>query len=260
MAGLFCFVLFSLQLSVCLWWHDYCRDDFPTLKFVVVIADLLAICLREEPFALSGGLAGLFGTTPCPAKLRDTQMHMLDEPFKPGLACHALIGLCKLFDADLLNTTLIAAQPASCRNLNAMVSACNMVLGSPAQAEAANQPLVTVENTRIDRCRQRPDGQSCAGISVPERSDARQLVQVTELHRRARGLATHSSIAACAAAEKLLKCDFSIPHLAQISKLRGGSISNRSTNLLRSLIAISFCTAGDVQLGCISAWRQFSAL
>ena len=24
---LFCFVLFSLQLSVCLWWHDYRRDD-----------------------------------------------------------------------------------------------------------------------------------------------------------------------------------------------------------------------------------------
>ena len=42
--GLFCFVLFSLQLSVCLWWHDYRRDDSPTLKFVVVIADLLAIC------------------------------------------------------------------------------------------------------------------------------------------------------------------------------------------------------------------------
>ena len=41
---LFCFVLFSLQLSVCLWWHDYRRDDFPTLKFGVVIADLLAIC------------------------------------------------------------------------------------------------------------------------------------------------------------------------------------------------------------------------
>ena len=41
---LFCFVLFSLQLSVCLWWHDYRRDDFPTLKFGVVMADLLAIC------------------------------------------------------------------------------------------------------------------------------------------------------------------------------------------------------------------------
>ena len=41
---LFCFVLFSLQLSVCLWWHDYRRDDFPTLKFGVVLADLLAIC------------------------------------------------------------------------------------------------------------------------------------------------------------------------------------------------------------------------
>ena len=41
---LFCFVLFALQLSVCLWWHDYRRDGFPTLKFVVVIADLLAIC------------------------------------------------------------------------------------------------------------------------------------------------------------------------------------------------------------------------
>ena len=41
---LFCFVLFSLQLSVCLWWHDYRRDVFPTLKFGVVMADLLAIC------------------------------------------------------------------------------------------------------------------------------------------------------------------------------------------------------------------------
>ena len=41
---LFCFVLISLQLLVCLWWHDYRRDDFPTLSFVVVIADLLAIC------------------------------------------------------------------------------------------------------------------------------------------------------------------------------------------------------------------------
>ena len=50
---LFCFVLFSLQLSVCLWWHDYHRDVFPTLKFVVVIADLARHLLREEPFALS---------------------------------------------------------------------------------------------------------------------------------------------------------------------------------------------------------------
>ena len=49
----FCFVLFALQLSVCLWWHDYRRDDFPTLKFVVVIADLARHSLREEPFALS---------------------------------------------------------------------------------------------------------------------------------------------------------------------------------------------------------------
>ena len=33
------------QLSVCLWWHDYRRGDFPTLKFVVLIAfELLAIC------------------------------------------------------------------------------------------------------------------------------------------------------------------------------------------------------------------------
>ena len=46
---LFCFVLFALQLSVCLWWHDYRRDDFPTLKFVVVMADLLAICLERSP-------------------------------------------------------------------------------------------------------------------------------------------------------------------------------------------------------------------
>ena len=41
--NLFCFVLFPLQLSVCLWWHDYRRDDFPTLKFGVVMADLLAL-------------------------------------------------------------------------------------------------------------------------------------------------------------------------------------------------------------------------
>ena len=41
----FCFfVLFVLQLSVCLWWHDYRRDVFPTLKFGLVMADLLAIC------------------------------------------------------------------------------------------------------------------------------------------------------------------------------------------------------------------------
>ena len=46
---LFCFVLFSLQLSVCLWWHDYRRDGFPTLKFVVVIADLLAIRRERSP-------------------------------------------------------------------------------------------------------------------------------------------------------------------------------------------------------------------
>jgi hypothetical protein len=39
----FCFVLFAMQLSVCLWWHDYRRDVFHTLKFVVVMADLLAI-------------------------------------------------------------------------------------------------------------------------------------------------------------------------------------------------------------------------
>ena len=29
---------FSLQLSVCLWRHDYCSNDYPTLKCVVVIA------------------------------------------------------------------------------------------------------------------------------------------------------------------------------------------------------------------------------
>ena len=50
---LFCFVLCSLQLSVCLWWHDYRRDDFPTLKFVVVMAGRPARdLLREEPLAL----------------------------------------------------------------------------------------------------------------------------------------------------------------------------------------------------------------
>ena len=43
-----CFVLLSLQLSVCLWWHDYRRDDFPTLEFRVVMADLLAIDLRQS--------------------------------------------------------------------------------------------------------------------------------------------------------------------------------------------------------------------
>ena len=46
----FCFVLFALQFSVCLWWHDCRRDDFPTLKVVVVMA---VRCMREEPFALS---------------------------------------------------------------------------------------------------------------------------------------------------------------------------------------------------------------
>ena len=51
---LFCFVLFALQLSMCLWWHDYRRDDFPTLKFGVVMADLLdRHSSREEPFALA---------------------------------------------------------------------------------------------------------------------------------------------------------------------------------------------------------------
>ena len=54
---LFCFVLFALQLSVRLWWHDYRRDDFPTLKFGVVIADLTRHLLREEPFALSAAPA-----------------------------------------------------------------------------------------------------------------------------------------------------------------------------------------------------------
>ena len=39
-----CFVLFSLQFSVCLWWHDYRRGDVPTRKYGVVMADLLAIC------------------------------------------------------------------------------------------------------------------------------------------------------------------------------------------------------------------------
>ena len=53
----FVFVLFSLQLSVCLWWHDYRRDDFPTLKFGVVMADLARHLLREEPFALSAAPA-----------------------------------------------------------------------------------------------------------------------------------------------------------------------------------------------------------
>jgi len=55
--ALFCFVLFALQLSVCLWWHDYRRDDFPTLKFGVVMADLARHLLREEPFALSAAPA-----------------------------------------------------------------------------------------------------------------------------------------------------------------------------------------------------------
>ena len=55
--SLLSFVLFALQLSVCLWWHDYRRDDFPTLKFGVVIADLARHLLREEPFALSAAPA-----------------------------------------------------------------------------------------------------------------------------------------------------------------------------------------------------------
>ena len=52
-----CFVLFALQLSVCLWWHDYRRDGFPTLKFGVVMADLARHLLREEPFAGTAWLA-----------------------------------------------------------------------------------------------------------------------------------------------------------------------------------------------------------
>ena len=46
------------------WWHDYRRDDFPTLEFVVVIANPLAICcMREEPFALSAAPTIWAGTT-----------------------------------------------------------------------------------------------------------------------------------------------------------------------------------------------------
>ena len=50
----YCFVLFCfiLQLSVCLWWHDYRRDDFPTLKFGVGLADLARHLLREEPLGM----------------------------------------------------------------------------------------------------------------------------------------------------------------------------------------------------------------
>ena len=44
---------------MCLWWHDYRRGNFPTLKFVVVIADLLVgHLLREE-------LASPFACTEC---------------------------------------------------------------------------------------------------------------------------------------------------------------------------------------------------
>ena len=42
---------------MCLWWHDYRRDGFPTLKFGAVIADLARHLLREEPFALSAAPA-----------------------------------------------------------------------------------------------------------------------------------------------------------------------------------------------------------
>ena len=45
----FCFVLFALQLSVCLWWHDYCRDDFPTLKFGVTTDDIAAAAGAVNP-------------------------------------------------------------------------------------------------------------------------------------------------------------------------------------------------------------------
>ena len=43
---LFCFVCLAtlMVLAVCLWWYDYRRDDFSTLKFVVVMADTVAIC------------------------------------------------------------------------------------------------------------------------------------------------------------------------------------------------------------------------
>ena len=40
--------LFALQLSGCLWWRDYRRDGFPTLKFGVVIADLARHLLRKR--------------------------------------------------------------------------------------------------------------------------------------------------------------------------------------------------------------------
>ena len=33
----------------CLWWYDYCRNDFPTLKFGVVLANLPAICRERSP-------------------------------------------------------------------------------------------------------------------------------------------------------------------------------------------------------------------
>ena len=43
--------LFSLKLSVCLWWHGYRRDDFPTPNYVVVMADPLAICWEHSRMA-----------------------------------------------------------------------------------------------------------------------------------------------------------------------------------------------------------------
>ena len=112
-------------------------------------------------------------------------MHELDQDFEPGVKCHALVALCKLFYADLRNCAGITAQPAATRVLNAIVSACGMVVGSPAQAESDGLPLVTVENLRVHLCKQDPCGSRCSRISNREAINAQQLARVTDLHRRA---------------------------------------------------------------------------
>ena len=46
-----CFVLFALQLSVCLWWHDYRRDGSPYPQICGGIHGPARHSSREEPFA-----------------------------------------------------------------------------------------------------------------------------------------------------------------------------------------------------------------
>ena len=187
-----------------------------------------------------------FEDIPPPAKLINTQMHELDQDFEPGVKCHALVALCKLFYADLRNCAGITAQPAATRILNAIVSACSMVVGSPAQAESDGVPLVAVENMRVDLCKQDPCGSRCSRISNREAINAQQLARVTDLHRLARGLKMEGSISACADAEKRLACTHAIPHLSTSSSARALSCSEMSTNLVVSIQQLSLARDGKL--------------